>query len=248
MKRLLLLTQLCILFVNLSPAQSGIEVHYFTPLENAKGAYTQGSLRYTLWCKAERSLFFQESTQGNLDLDEHQQRLVMNFATGENWVYKDLRQARLSNFVSSPRDNPYRIEEELPQIKWQLLEENKSIEGIRVRKARGRFRGRNYTAWFAPDIPLHNGPWKLGGLPGLILEAYDDDRLVVFLFRSLQFTDNMNIEKPSIKAQAIDLMTYQAICRKEIIQYFGFLNARLKKEGSELSYQTGEFELWERLH
>ena len=42
------------------------------------------------------------------------------------------------------------------------------------------FRGRRWTAWFATDIPVSDGPWKLGGLPGLILEAYDDGQQHVF--------------------------------------------------------------------
>lgn len=40
-------------------------------------------------------------------------------------------------------------------------------------KATAKFRGRTYEAWFASDIPIFNGPWKFGGLPGLILSLTD---------------------------------------------------------------------------
>ena len=48
------------------------------------------------------------------------------------------------------------------------------------RLATANFRGRHWTAWFATDIPVSDGPWKLGGLPGLILEAYDKGHQYTF--------------------------------------------------------------------
>lgn len=46
--------------------------------------------------------------------------------------------------------------------------------------------GRVWDAWFAPEIPIDAGPWKLRGLPGLILEAADTTGSYRFSFQSLQ--------------------------------------------------------------
>lgn len=63
-------------------------------------------------------------------------------------------------------------DEYLPQ-QWTVKDSVKHILGHPCRMATCNFRGRNWVAWFAADIPVNSGPWKLGGLPGLILEAYD---------------------------------------------------------------------------
>jgi len=49
----------------------------------------------------------------------------------------------------------------------------KQIAGYPCQLGYCHFRGRTWKAWFTTDIPVSNGPWKLAGLPGLILEAYD---------------------------------------------------------------------------
>jgi hypothetical protein len=41
-------------------------------------------------------------------------------------------------------------------------------------------------AWYAPSIPVQEGPWKLSGLPGLVIEAYDDKKDLYFLVKSIK--------------------------------------------------------------
>jgi GLPGLI family protein len=80
------------------------------------------------------------------------------------------------------------LEEKKPNINWNISDSTKSIGNYSVQKATTRFRGRDYTAWFTPEIPLPFGPWKLNGLPGLILEAYDQTGNIYFS------ASNVNLE------------------------------------------------------
>lgn len=77
------------------------------------------------------------------------------------------------------KDNYYNeimiVEEEKQIWNWELTNETTQIGQFTCHKATTRFRGRNYTAWYTNEIPLPYGPWKLNGLPGVILEAYDDE-------------------------------------------------------------------------
>ncbi|MBR5842082.1 MAG: GLPGLI family protein [Bacteroidaceae bacterium] len=70
--------------------------------------------------------------------------------------------------------------EPIPRQSWIISFEMQELLGYTCQKATCHFRGRDYIAWFAPDIPVCQGPWKLGGLPGLILKAHDADSLYIF--------------------------------------------------------------------
>lgn len=58
-------------------------------------------------------------------------------------------------------------------IAWQLSTGSLVVCGHFCHKATAHFRGRKWTAYYAPDIPVGRGPWKFGGLPGLILRIED---------------------------------------------------------------------------
>jgi GLPGLI family protein len=80
----------------------------------------------------------------------------------------------------------YLVEGELENLNWKILKDTLNFSGIHTQKATTTYKGRNWIAWFAPELPFANGPWKLYGLPGLILEAYDDGNEVQFKFAGVE--------------------------------------------------------------
>ena len=86
--------------------------------------------------------------------------------------------------------NYYLIEEPTYTIDWKIKNDTASFEGISCQKATARFRGRNWIAWFATELPFQSGPWKLHGLPGLIIDAYDDKGEVKFSFAGLETVED----------------------------------------------------------
>jgi GLPGLI family protein len=103
----------------------------------------------------------------------------------DNWselVYSDyfIKGNTLTEWACMPlyaeKDNG-RYTEQWPLMKWTLTSETLTILGHRCQKATCHFRGRDFVAWFAADVPIKGGPWKFGGLPGCILKVYDTQHL-----------------------------------------------------------------------
>lgn len=82
------------------------------------------------------------------------------------------------------------VKEVTPKMNWKIEKETKKIGKFICKKATTSFRGRNYTAWFTPEIPVSFGPWKLNGLPGIILEAYDTNKHVYWYFKTVEYPVN----------------------------------------------------------
>ncbi len=74
----------------------------------------------------------------------------------------------------------YLTSEKMDDIGWTLQAEYDTICGHGCQKAIGNYGGRAWTVWFAQSLPTSYGPWRLHGLPGLILRAVSEDGIHLF--------------------------------------------------------------------
>ena len=100
-------------------------------------------------------------------------KLIHPYSYGQwYYVYKGLPAEGKLTYLYTDICN-FKYEEPISKMKWKMLGKDSVIAGYPCQLAETNFRGRTWKAWFTLDIPISNGPWKLGGLPGLILKATD---------------------------------------------------------------------------
>lgn len=71
-----------------------------------------------------------------------------------------------------------------------------TVSGYHCQKATCRYHGRDFEAWFTTEVPVKFGPWKFGGLPGLIVKVYDTDHLYTF-----ECTNVERVRRPMVRSQ-----------------------------------------------
>jgi GLPGLI family protein len=125
------------------------------------------------------------------------------------------------------------VDEEPIKFDWKIGNETKKIGENNCKKATTLFRGRKYTAWFAEGIPINKGPWKFYGLPGLIVEVYDDEYVLHIKASKISLNSGKyNIDKRVawIESQKrITLPSYIKQKKGERQEMVNFLNSRLKQ-------------------
>jgi len=133
-------------------------------------------------------------------------------------VYTDLKKSEIISrefIYDGGKLIPYLVRENIKPINWELLNNQKTIGGLKCKNAIGKFRGRTYTVWYTLEIPVRLGPWKLNGLPGLIVEAKDDSNEILFYMLSYNnFSKISSISKP-IETSTIELKDYIVLRDKQ---------------------------------
>lgn len=99
-------------------------------------------------------------------------------------------------------------EEESPKIEWELVKGDTIILNYPCRKALCEFGGKRWTVYYTLDIPLSEGPFKLCGLPGLILYASESKGDFTF--------SCIGIECPKDEAITVDHSKWQKTDKKKL--------------------------------
>lgn len=106
--------------------------------------------------------------------------------TTTDYIFKNYPQGSITTRTNDRHLSAFTFREEYKPQSWNILDSTKQVLDYPCQLATCSYRGRIFYAWFTADIPISNGPWKLSGLPGLILEAYDKEHHYHYTLRSIK--------------------------------------------------------------
>jgi len=86
-------------------------------------------------------------------------------------IFINYPKGKTTNIYSMDILGTYKFEEATPKMRWHITNDKLDTLSYHCTLAKCSYAGREYRAWFTEDIPVSYGPWKLGGLPGLIIKA-----------------------------------------------------------------------------
>ena len=121
------------------------------------------------------------------------------------------------------------VEEDQTTIDWKITDDLKKIGEYSCQKATATYKGNVYNVWFATDIPVPFGPWKLQGLPGLILECSDATNFYTIKATKIDFSTTCEDIQRAIKSVAlqnpVSMKKYRELRLNENEDIFNFYNS-----------------------
>lgn len=230
MKNLIFPIILCLVAISANAqTKADIEVSYTMTSPNMRtGKLGDSTHQYILLANSSQSKFYSPRTEqidslcstpdGEAKFKEMQRAAALagNFddiprRDGSMYVVKST-DANVMKVCDTAGMEQYVVEEPIENIDWTIVEDSvKKVLGYDCIMATADYHGRKWTAWFTPEIPLQTGPWKLAGLPGLILEADADNGVYSFVATGIQNTTRQI-------SQVYLADRYEKVSRKDLLK------------------------------
>ena len=146
------------------------------------------------------------------------------------------------------------VKDTLHSMKWQLAKDTMTILGNKCLSAITNFRGRDYIAYYSPFFAVSDGPWKFGGLPGLILSIKSVDNFIEW--KATKIVQNSSAILPGNNYKQHQYLAWDEYVKKYVLTIDKYVKlaksngtvengntAKIKIDAVEIIYpklQTGE--------
>jgi GLPGLI family protein len=215
MKSLLLLLTICIIVFNVkaqTPEMAKAIVHYkFSHLRDTTAKDKPYTENMVLFLGQSSSAYksYDRKLQDALMRKQVEQQLAEQKGSGNvNIKVTGSKPTTRAEIYQFPAQNkmmrkellitPYLIEEALPKIDWKITADTATFGTLALpKRQQPTLKAAIIPPGFAPTCLSARGPWKLNGLPGLIVEAYDTNKEVEFKFDGLE---QVLLDKPAVVA------------------------------------------------
>ena len=149
-------------------------------------------------------------------------------------IFKNYPRLGLMSFTDYDDHKFLKVEQPM-QMDWKLdAQKDTVILGYTCQTAYIKYAGRDYIAWYCPQIPIADGPYKFNGLPGLILKIGDTKGQHIFTLASIQ---KLTYIQPItyILSSFVNITNeeYLKIMKSKMIRLFGIVQSGLITPMSE---------------
>jgi len=203
MKQISIFLFMCLVAIAANAQTADIEVSYEAHHPNLRNGKDDLESQYILLANSNESKFYSPKTEyvdslnstpdGKAKLNEMTRNAYLGGKLDDiprsDGSYYVVKSGNKYTYYDNSGLEKYVYEEPVAELGWEIGDSTKTILGYECVMASVNYHGRRWTAWFSPEIPVIAGPWKLTGLPGLILEATADGNQYSFIATGIQQTD-----------------------------------------------------------
>lgn len=141
----------------------------------------------------------------------------------------------------------YNVTDTTAIFNWELVAETKKVGNYICQKAISKFRGRNYIAWYSAEIAVPFGPQKIYGLPGLVLEVYEENYKYYQVATNIKLnhSDNTILKKKISYLEKLDKITLQQFHKQKIVdakKFEALVNSKIGRDSEISDFTVDEFD------